>query len=387
MTWGRQNGDAGNCEFFEPLCTYEGMQQRLIESYTEMAENNDASVAPVGVAWQTVREQTEDAISLYTGDGSHPNIYGSYLAACVFYSAMFQKSAVGANFPNNISEADAEILQTVASETVLNSLGDWFIEETENSPMPCACSFLENAADFETLGAVCGIEEEIVLGSAANENDYFVGNAVSISGENYIFNPSLATGEVEITHVVADGDCEDVAMQNITVFDFATAGFNDLSEDYTTADDAVVLVPNSDIGEHTFIGEGVEEGIFYPDLVSSLNESIIITHIVTNGLCTDSTSQTLIVSFPLNIENVVANEIKVYPTISRDAIFVQAPNFEIKTLELFDIAGQKINQSIILEKMTNSSYKIDVSQLPTSCYILYVGNGNTFLSKKIIVCD
>lgn len=29
MTWGRENGDQTNCEYYEPLCTYEGMQLEL----------------------------------------------------------------------------------------------------------------------------------------------------------------------------------------------------------------------------------------------------------------------------------------------------------------------------------------------------------------------
>ncbi|MGB1205051.1 MAG: DUF4886 domain-containing protein [Chitinophagales bacterium] len=387
MTWGRQNGDAANCAFYEPLCTYEGMQQRLTESYTEMAALNEASVAPVGVAWQEVREQTEDAINLYSSDGSHPSIYGSYLAACVFYSTMFQKTTLGAFSPSEINETDAEILQNMASETVLNDLPSWFIEEIENPPVPCACSFLENAADFEMLEAVCENGEAFVLGSAADENDYFEGTAVSVLGENYVFNPSLAIGNNEVTHIVSNGDCEDIAMQNITVFDFVVAGFNDLDDNYTTADEPVILVPNDENGEHIFMGEGVENGIFYPNLVSSLNETINITQIVTNGLCTDSTSQSLVVGFPLHVENLAAHEVEIYPTISRSAIFIHASNFELETLELFDMSGQKVKQQIIFEEIEKTVYKIDVSQLQKACYIVRVGIEDAFLSKKIVVCD
>ena len=32
MTWGRRAGDQQNCQFYPPLCTYAGMQQRLRES-------------------------------------------------------------------------------------------------------------------------------------------------------------------------------------------------------------------------------------------------------------------------------------------------------------------------------------------------------------------
>jgi len=30
MTWGRQNGDAANCQFFPPLCTYLGMDSHYV---------------------------------------------------------------------------------------------------------------------------------------------------------------------------------------------------------------------------------------------------------------------------------------------------------------------------------------------------------------------
>ena len=48
MTWGRKNGDASNCAAYPPICTYEGMQQRLRESYMEMAFTNQGRVSPVG---------------------------------------------------------------------------------------------------------------------------------------------------------------------------------------------------------------------------------------------------------------------------------------------------------------------------------------------------
>ena len=36
MTWGRKYGDQSNCQFYPPVCTYLGMQQRLRESYLDM---------------------------------------------------------------------------------------------------------------------------------------------------------------------------------------------------------------------------------------------------------------------------------------------------------------------------------------------------------------
>ncbi|MFT5668961.1 MAG: hypothetical protein ACI9DK_003171 [Vicingaceae bacterium] len=125
MTWGRENGDASNCASYPPVCTYWGMQQRLRDSYMTMSTANSATTSPVGVAWKTMRDSFP-TVGLYAADGSHPNLYGSYLAACVFYSTFTQKTTVGCSFiPSGISTTDALNIQKIASKTVLDSLNLW----------------------------------------------------------------------------------------------------------------------------------------------------------------------------------------------------------------------------------------------------------------------
>lgn len=127
MTWGRKNGDASNCASYPPICTYAGMQQRLRESYMEMADSNKATVSPVGVAWNAARDSFP-AIELYSPDESHPSLHGSYLTACVFYATLYQKSPIGSTYlPAGISNSEAFYLQTIASRTVLDSLPQWRI--------------------------------------------------------------------------------------------------------------------------------------------------------------------------------------------------------------------------------------------------------------------
>ena len=130
MTWGRKNGDASNCAAYPPICTYEGMQQRLRESYMEMAFTNQGRVSPVGVAWKRVREEYPE-IDLYTPDESHPSYAGSYLAASVFYCSIFQKSCESSDFTGSLDSTTAGRLRTIASETVLDSLGLWGFLEAE----------------------------------------------------------------------------------------------------------------------------------------------------------------------------------------------------------------------------------------------------------------
>ena len=125
MTWGRKYGDQSNCQFYPPVCTYLGMQQRLRESYLDMTFTHNASCSPVGMAWKKFIE-IDSTLNLYSSDNSHPSIYGSYLAACTFYSSIFKKSAVGSTYwPNAIDSASAYILQQIGSSTVLDSLGVW----------------------------------------------------------------------------------------------------------------------------------------------------------------------------------------------------------------------------------------------------------------------
>ena len=127
MTWGRKNGDASFCGQHPPVCTYAGMQQELRNTYMFMADTNKATVSPVGVAWNNVRNNFP-TIELYAGDGSHPSLHGSYLTACVFYATLYQKSPIGSTYiPSGINATDALNMQTVASYTVLDSLSLWRI--------------------------------------------------------------------------------------------------------------------------------------------------------------------------------------------------------------------------------------------------------------------
>lgn len=104
-TWGRENGDQSNCANYEPLCTYDGMQQRLRESYVQMADDNNAIVVPVGLAWKYVRDNYPE-IDLYQSDGSHPSLEGTYLAACTFYNVLYNLGYYYGIYylPDNIDE-------------------------------------------------------------------------------------------------------------------------------------------------------------------------------------------------------------------------------------------------------------------------------------------
>ena len=199
MTWGRKNGDASNCEEWPAVCTFEGMQERLMAGYMTMAEQNNATCAPIGLTWQTCREDTAGSgIELYSGDGSHPSIYGSYLSACSFYATLFHKSLYGANYPAELTELEATLLQEFASETVLSKDYNYMFNDTEigtdfnlnwrswyeNGNMPIA-SFSSEIADFEVT---------------------FTDQSINATGVLWAFGDGETSSETNPSHVYFEGE-------------------------------------------------------------------------------------------------------------------------------------------------------------------------------------
>lgn len=209
MTWGRENGDAQNCAFYPPLCTYEGMQDRLTESYTEMAEDNNALLAPVGTAWKNIRANYPN-IDLYSSDGSHPSIHGSYLAACVFYSVLFNESPINAFIPNNISSADAAIIQ----ETAYNSTQE---NEINFSLVP------EAIADYQLIG-----DSLYFYNQSQNFNTMeWIGISQNINStaDPLIVNVGDFTGIYEVELLVSNGCTESsvtIQINDLAIVDLET---------------------------------------------------------------------------------------------------------------------------------------------------------------------
>ena len=70
--------------------------------------------------------ELDSTLNLYTSDNSHPNVYGSHLSACTFYSSIFKKSTVGSSYCISIDSVTVMSLQQISS-TVLDSLSVWNI--------------------------------------------------------------------------------------------------------------------------------------------------------------------------------------------------------------------------------------------------------------------
>ncbi len=202
MTWGRENGDQVNCQFYPPICTYDGMQARLRESYLEMSVDNECSVSPVGAAWKYMRDNYP-SYQLYTSDGSHPSIYGSYLAACVHYASIYRKSPQGATYTSSLSASDAAIFQDVANMIVIDSLDNWRIGANDVT------------ADF-TSSATGDVVDFTSTGDNGTNFNWNFGDGNTSTSENPT-NTYASSGTYDVTLIADDGCTSDTTTQQVQI--------------------------------------------------------------------------------------------------------------------------------------------------------------------------
>jgi PKD repeat protein len=123
MTWGRQVGDPQ----WDSINTFYKMNNRLRNAYVRIADSANASVAPVGVAWKYIIDN-HPTINLYSPDGSHPSLAGTYLSACTFYASVYRKNSSGAPYTAGLDPTVAGYLQNAADLAVLDSLDTWSLK-------------------------------------------------------------------------------------------------------------------------------------------------------------------------------------------------------------------------------------------------------------------
>ncbi len=114
MTWGYKNGYKPD----EETDSYEKMSIKVRDGYLDLKKKYRFGVVPVGMAWRDSRRKRPD-VNLYVKDGAHPSFKGSYLAACCFYSAIFDESTIGSTYYGVLGPRICYYLQSVGSRNVL----------------------------------------------------------------------------------------------------------------------------------------------------------------------------------------------------------------------------------------------------------------------------
>jgi PKD repeat protein len=127
MTWGRRFGGQ-QCDPSGTYCSpvfanFNHMQDSLTSAYLEISEQLNIQCAPVGVTWQNILNDT--TLVLHSGDNSHPNIDGSYVAALTIFSSIWKQSSFGLTYTAGLSSQLAQYYQTKSANTIFNSTNDW----------------------------------------------------------------------------------------------------------------------------------------------------------------------------------------------------------------------------------------------------------------------
>jgi PKD repeat protein len=89
-----------------------------------MAEENTSEVAPVGAVWRYLRTHHPE-VDLYSGDGSHPSLAGSYAAACTFYTMIYKKDPTLITWNSSLDNTTANTIRMVAKTIVFDVINDW----------------------------------------------------------------------------------------------------------------------------------------------------------------------------------------------------------------------------------------------------------------------
>jgi hypothetical protein len=95
------------------------------ELYVSVGNEIGALVIPVGLAFEEAYRR-KPTLKLHKDfDGSHPDLIGTYLAACTVYASVYGKSPVGNTYDyfGKIDKETAAFLQQVAADTVKKFYG------------------------------------------------------------------------------------------------------------------------------------------------------------------------------------------------------------------------------------------------------------------------
>ncbi len=90
----------------------------IVAAHKTIAKQLNATVAPVGIALdRSLRLRPQ--MAMLGKDKEHESVHGTYLASCVIYATLFNKSPKGIRYwPEGITKLEAMYLQVLAWKTV-----------------------------------------------------------------------------------------------------------------------------------------------------------------------------------------------------------------------------------------------------------------------------
>jgi len=94
------------------------MTNQLATAFRRLGRKLDIPIIPVGLAFALAQDEIPGVV-LHDPDKRHPSVAGTYLAAAVFYAALYGKSPVELGYDAGLDESLARQLRQVAWRTVI----------------------------------------------------------------------------------------------------------------------------------------------------------------------------------------------------------------------------------------------------------------------------
>ena len=235
MVWARENGDAQNCDYYPLVCTYEGNTRAVSEGYGLYAERTATDVIPVAFAWAAVVADPSSPMpagELWSEDGSHASVAGSYFAASMIAGRLLSLPAAPLGYEAGLAPPVAEYLRAKGDDVLAAHLANPRVDTVER--VFIACEWATCSSRPDTSPAVFSLSSgscaEIAAGSATiaarirTTLDCFLGACVTVplSGWHDVSGSAVVDGSYSVhAHVDLDDDgaidageleaCEDAA--------------------------------------------------------------------------------------------------------------------------------------------------------------------------------
>lgn len=162
LTWGRELGgqqcNGGYCSF--PFIDFYGYQDTLTWAYQWVADSVGAGIAPAGEMWREALLQHSaalPALDLFSSDGSHPEIQGTFLTALTMYATLFERYVQGNNYyPNGIDSQLGSFFRQITDQNVWPRSQSWRLNGGPSVQNPCADSnnvyaFIYDGKSYEVI--------------------------------------------------------------------------------------------------------------------------------------------------------------------------------------------------------------------------------------------
>lgn len=241
-TWGREIGDPQ----WDSINTFEKMNNRLFIAYDYMANANAGKLSPVGIGFRHVLEEASVTVShadLYSSDGSHPSIHGSYLAACIFYNVVFESTPIGNSFlPTGVTQNQADYLQGVAYH-VVNDVDSVTIDYTGLLDPIANFSYMNSTFDVDfTNTSQNGISYSWDFGDGSNSTDANPIHTYAVTGNyNVTLTVTRCGVEDEITIDVIVGGLGIESSDNLKLRIFPNPSNGTLNIETVDFDNTIVV--------------------------------------------------------------------------------------------------------------------------------------------------